>query len=34
DGAPPQTEYLLTQRGRSLRRALVPVLQWAAEPVT
>lgn len=27
---PPEVEYGLTERGRALRRALVPVLDWAS----
>jgi DNA-binding HxlR family transcriptional regulator len=31
---PPRVEYRLTPKGESLRRALVPLLEWAAvEPV-
>lgn len=32
-GTPPEVEYSLTARGRAMRRALIPVLQWAAEGV-
>jgi DNA-binding HxlR family transcriptional regulator len=33
DEAPARADYRLTPKGEELRRALVPLLEWAANPV-
>lgn len=30
EGAPPKVEYSLTQNGKALRAAVIPLLKWAA----
>jgi DNA-binding HxlR family transcriptional regulator len=32
--SPPTVSYRLTKRGRELRRALLPLIQWAGDEVT
>jgi len=32
NGSPPHVHYRLTKKGKSMRRALIPLIQWAENP--